>query len=74
MFPYANKAGYAGMPGGIEFAQAVVYGPDDHNSLGVNPKKVHLVWYALRPFDGSNFKLYRYLTANESAAFMTGVP
>jgi hypothetical protein len=74
LFPYANKAGYSSMPGGIEFPVTVAYGPDDHNSLGINPKKVHLVFYAMRPFTGSSFLLYRYLTAEDSLTFMEGVP
>jgi hypothetical protein len=61
-FPYAalKPAAFPDMPAGYRFPNAYLAGPDDLEPLGTTPRKVMLIFHALRGFDaGKNtFLLY----------------
>jgi hypothetical protein len=61
-FPYAVKAVMAagGMPGGYRFPATVLAGPDQLFPLGTKPRKVNLMFHAIRVFNiqDQSFVLY----------------
>lgn len=63
LFPYTakpamNPAGNA-MPSGYHFYATYLVGPDELEPLGTTPRKIRLIWHALRIFDAQgNFNLY----------------
>lgn len=62
-FPYSAKPVYGavgGMPRGYRWGTTFMLGPDDMDPIGVQPRKLHLVWYCMRKFTPSagTFLLY----------------
>lgn len=61
LFPYASKAAFsADMPAGYHFHAAYLIGPDELEPLGTTPRKIRLMWHALRTYTAQNgsYQLY----------------
>lgn len=57
VFPYSSKPAYSTQEAGYRFFSCYVIGPDDHYSLGTNPRKIHLAIHALRVYDPASQSL-----------------
>lgn len=75
LFPYTTlkPLTYGTQPAGYRFVRAWLEGPDDLDPLGTQPRKIRLVWRALRGFqltsDGPTFSLYDH----NMGAFNAGI-